>query len=185
MDESQLNETILGCKKKIGKCQERLFKHFYGYAISVALRYCANREDAQEVVNDSFVKVYEKIKQFDEGKSFKSWFRRVVVNTAIDFLRKNAKYQYHTDIEEVHEQHVSMDAIQELSIKDILFLLEQLPEPHRIVFNLYEIEGYKHEDIAVVLNISASVSRSYLSRAKHRLRQLFSTHFDQQYERVV
>ncbi|MFC4871208.1 RNA polymerase sigma factor [Negadavirga shengliensis] len=150
---------------------ERLYKHFYGYAMSIALRYSGNREEACEIVNDSFMKVFDNIEQFSVGNSFKGWFRKILINTSVDYYRKNFKYNSTLDIEKATAETYDPNVIDELSQKDILYLLGQLPEVLRIIFNMYEIEGYKHDEISERLGIPSSTCRTYLARAKEKLRE--------------
>ena len=151
--------------------QEKLYKHFYGFAMGIGLRYLPDRDDAMEVVNDSFIKVFRAIGFYNETQPFKAWLRRIVVNTAIDLHRKNARFSKNVDIEEAISLGISANVVESLSAKDILRLLDRLPELHRTIFNLYEIDGYNHEEIGAMLNIPASSSRVFLSRAKEKLRK--------------
>ncbi|WP_207532233.1 RNA polymerase sigma factor [Desertivirga arenae] len=163
-------ELVQKCKAGELKYQEKLYKHFYGYAMGVSLRYLNERDDALEVVNDSFIKVFKAIQFYNETQPFKAWLRRIVVNTAIDLRRKNLKFQNNVDIEEAVYVGRQAEAVEQLSAKDILKLLEALPEVQKTVFNLYEIDGYSHDEIGDMLNIPVSTSRVYLSRAKEKLR---------------
>lgn len=178
-------EFIRGCKKQKLKYQEKLYKHFYSYAMSICLRYSYSEEEAGEVLNDSFMKVFTKIDKYDENLSFKSWFRRIIINTSIDYYRKNSKHRQNTDIEDAIHESDNYSAIEQMSAEDILQLLDQLSTQYRIVFNLYEIEGYSHEEIGKMLNISASTSRTNLTRAKKKLKMLYHKFFaEKKYERV-
>ena len=149
---------------------EKLYRHFYGYAMSIALRYSNSREEACEIVNDSFMKVFDKLAQYTETNTFKGWFRRILINTSIDYYRKNVKYYADMEIEKAELPLCEASVIDELSKEEILAMLRELPELLRIIFNMYEIEGYSHNEIGEELGIPSSTSRSYLARAKHRLR---------------
>ncbi|UEG52095.1 RNA polymerase sigma factor [Mucilaginibacter daejeonensis] len=168
-------ELIQRCKTGSIKHQEQLYKQFYGYAMGVGLRYCDSRDDALEVVNDAFIKVFNTIMSYNADRSFKAWLRRIIINTAIDRRRKDLKFQLHTDMD--HAGHIGHNhtAIHLLNAKDILKLLDGLPTVQRAIFNLYEIDGYDHEEISVMLSIPASSSRVYLSRAKEKLRKALTT----------
>ena len=163
-------ELIQKCKHGDIKYQERLYKHFYGYAMGVGLRYLPDRNDTLEVVNDAFIKVFKSISQFENERLFKPWLRRIIVNTALDRRRKDMKFLYHAGLEEADLIFNSPKAIENLDAADILKLLNSLPEAQRIVFNMYEIDGYSHEEIGQSLGIPASSSRVNLSRAKEKLR---------------
>jgi RNA polymerase sigma-70 factor (ECF subfamily) len=164
-------ELIQKCKQGDLKHQEKLYKHFYGYAMGVGLRYLADRNDTLEVVNDAFIKVFNSITQFEDEKLFKPWFRKIIVNTAIDRRRKDLKFLYHADLDQAENISNRPQAIENLNAADILKLLNDLPDVQRIAFNMHEIDGYSHEEIGQMLNIPASSSRVNLSRAKEKLRQ--------------
>ena len=164
-------DLVTKCKSGELKYQELLYKHFYAYAMGIGMRYLKNRDDAMEVVNDSFIKVFKGIQFFNETQPFKAWLRRIVVNTSIDLHRKNLKYNEQIDLEQAEYIGKPAEVIDQLSAKDILRLLDDLPEIHRVVFNLYEIDGYNHEEIGSMINIPVSSSRVYLSRAKEKLRK--------------
>jgi RNA polymerase sigma factor (sigma-70 family) len=168
-------DIIKHCKTGSLKHQEMLYKLYYGYAMSIGLRYSLQTDDAMEVVNDAFIKAFNSIKNFNEHTSFKPWLRTIIVNTAIDSRRKNSKFQLNIDLEEAETLGKPATAIESLNAQDILKLMKQLPVIHHTVFNLYEIDGYSHDEIALMLAISASSSRVYLSRAKEKLRELIST----------
>ena len=164
-------DLVSKCKTGQIKFQERLYRHFYGYAMGVGLRYLGNKDDVMEVVNDSFIKVFKSIQLFNESQPFKAWLRRIVVNTAIDHKRRNNKHSNQTDIEDAIYVGKAAEAVENLSVKDIMKLMDYLPEVQRMVFNLYEIDGYNHEEIGDMLGIPVSSSRVYLSRAKEKLRK--------------
>jgi RNA polymerase sigma factor (sigma-70 family) len=169
-------EEIIGhCKKGSLKHQELLYKQFYGYAMGISVRYSLNRDDALEVVNDAFIKIFNSIHNFDSGKPFKAWLRTILVNTAIDRRRKDLKFQLHIEIDSVQATGKNPQIIETLNARDILNLISELPQLQAAIFNLYEIDGYNHDEIAMMLSIPASSSRVYLSRAKERLRTLLIT----------
>jgi RNA polymerase sigma factor (sigma-70 family) len=166
------DELIRQCKSGSLKYQELLYKHFYGYAMGVGLRYCLNRDDAMEVVNDAFIKVFNSMKSYDTGKPFKAWLRTIIVNTAIDKRRKDLKFQLNTELNGAEQLSAHVTAVDNLNVQDILKLMHSLPAIQLAIFNLYEIDGYNHDEIGVMLNIPASSSRVYLSRAKEKLRKI-------------
>ena len=168
---------IKACIKENSKAQEELYRHFYGYAMGISLRYTKKREEAVEILNDSFFKAFIKIKQYESGRSFKSWLARIVVNTAIDHYRRNKKHQNHVDISTLKDYEYDSNLIDSLAAEDILKLVQQLPDAYRMTFNLYEIEGYSHEEISKKLDIPLGTSRSHLSRAKVKLREMITKQF--------
>lgn len=175
-------ELIQKCKQGNLKHQEKLYMHFYSYAMGVGLRYLNDRDDALEVVNDSFIKVFKSIASFKNENNFKPWLRKIIVNTALDRRRKDLKHQNHSDLESAENVSFAPQAIAHLNSQDILKLLDTLPILQRTVFNMYEIDGYNHEEISELLQISASSSRVNLSRAKEKLREALRSE-NPEYER--
>jgi RNA polymerase sigma factor (sigma-70 family) len=166
------DELIAQCKTGNLKYQEMLYTQFYGYAMGIGLRYSINRDDALEAVNDAFIKVLKSISDYNPTKPFKAWLATIVINTAIDRRRKELKHQLNTDLESAMTVYHASGTIESLNAQDILKLINQLPALQTTIFNLYEIDGYSHDEIAQMLNIPASSSRVYLARAKERLRKL-------------
>ncbi|MFO7891738.1 MAG: RNA polymerase sigma factor [bacterium] len=170
-------EIIKGCKRGKIESQQKLYMHYYGYAMSICLRYSKNKETAEEVLNDSFLKVFTKIKKYDIAYSFKSWLRKIIINTAIDHYRENSKSAGSIDINTQKLHNCTNKAVENLELEDMLTLLRKLSDIHRMVFNLYEMEGYSHKEIAGLLGVAEGTSRSYLKRAKQKLRDLYNNYF--------
>ena len=165
-------ELISQCKKGSLKYQEMLYKHFYGFAMGIALRYCANRDDAMEVANDGFIKIFKTIGAFQADRPFKAWMRTVMVNTAIDRRRRDMKNNLNLGLEHAATTGAPAGIIEDLNARDILKMMGTLPEIQRMVFNLYEIDGYRHDEIGQLLQIPPSSSRVYLTRAKNKMRKI-------------
>jgi RNA polymerase sigma-70 factor (ECF subfamily) len=175
-------EIISQCKTGNLKYQEVLYKLFYGYAMGISLRYSLNRDDALEAVNDAFIKVFNAIKNYNTDKPFKAWLRTIVVNTAIDRRRKDLKFQLNVELDNAAPLSSNMGTVDNLNAQDILKMMNELPAIQLTIFNLYEIDGYNHDEIANMLTIPVSSSRVYLSRAKERLRKIIR-HEAQNHER--
>jgi len=162
-----------------------LYKRFYGYLMAVSIRYVKDEMEAEDVVNESFVKIFNKINGFsfenDEliiEKTFKAWIARITVNTSIDKLRvKKGNYALDDLTDADLKSHAVMISTS-LEEKDIMNLLNSLTDVQRSIFNLYEIEGYSHDEIGKMLQIPESTSRTYLTRAKSKLRQLYMEQFE-------
>ncbi len=169
-------ELISHCKEGDLRYQEVLYKQFYGYAMGVCLRYLGNRDDALEAANDSFIKVFKSIASFNEDNDFKPWFRKILVNTSLDYKRKNMRFSNAIELTDDVPQTIHTSIIDKLGVEDILGMLKNLNDTQRAVFNLYEIDGYSHKEISQILNIPESSSRTYLTRAKQTLQQLLTTH---------
>ena len=171
-------EIIRRCSEGDARAQELLYRRYFSFAMSLAVRYTCDEGDAMETVNDSFMKVLEKISEFDTTRSFKSWYGKIVVNSSIDRYRRNVKHASNIPLADIGAtEMIEPEIVSQLSAADIISLFGQLPENYRITFNLYEIEGYSHDEIAQMLGISESGSRSNLSRARKMLRELYIKNF--------
>lgn len=177
----EFEDVLAGCLKNDNKCKEMVYKSFYGYLMGIILRYVNDRNDSEELVNDTFIKVFKNISKFvhpknkeELPKAFKGWIARISSRTAIDFLRSKRTFLYVDDLIEEQQPLMEVNAIAQLNVQDIMKLLNQLPETHKLVFNMYEIEGFSHDEISTLLNIPESSCRVYLTRAKNKLRQLYS-----------
>ncbi len=172
-------ELVKGCLEGNESCQEVLYKRYFSFAMSVCIRYTGEQDQAMEAVNDSFMKVLENLENYDSSKPFKPWYAKILVNTAIDRCRTRFRYSSKFADEEISEdREPEVETDMDLSVNDILELYRNLPEQYKITFNLYEIDGYSHEEIAQILGITASTSRSNLSRAKKMLRELYRKKFE-------
>lgn len=161
---------IEGCRNNDRLCQKNIYQHYYGYCMGISLRYVSDREDALEIINSAFVKVFMNIDRYNLEMPFKPWIRRILVNCAIDHLRIKKRIREHADMEQT--THVGeMETISSgLNYEEILKLIHKLSPAYRTVFNLFVIEGYKHEEIAEMLGISTGTSKSNLFKAKAQLR---------------
>ncbi|TCC95050.1 RNA polymerase sigma factor [Pedobacter hiemivivus] len=185
----KFEDAITGCLRNDNKSKEMVYKSFYGYLMGVTLRYVEDRNDAEELVNDSFIKVFKNIGQFSAPKyndqvqkAFKGWIARISSRTAIDFLRSKRTFLYVDDITEEQQPLTELNAVSQLNVQDIMKLLNKLPETHKLIFNMYEIEGFSHEEISKMLNIPESSCRVYLTRAKNKLRELYKNSLMDSYE---
>lgn len=171
--EKLLELIIKGCIENDRQSQKELYSNYYSYAMSICLRYTGNQADAVEVLNDGFFKVFSNIKKFEIDKPFKPWLRRILVNSCLDHIKKNAKHNQLADITEAEVSQSSLDAPDHnLNYEEILAKIGQLSPAYRAVFNLYVIDGYKHNEIAKELGITESTSKSNLTRAKAILRSM-------------
>lgn len=135
-------------------------------------RYVKTAENAEEVLIEGFCKVFQKMDSYTGQGSFEGWIRRVMINEALMFIRKNYRFQEHSDVTELPIETGDISADEQLAAEEIMRLLDQLPTGYRTVFNLYVIEGYKHREIADVLGISVNTSKSQLILAKQRMKEL-------------
>ncbi|MEM6525824.1 MAG: sigma-70 family RNA polymerase sigma factor [Bacteroidota bacterium] len=153
---------------------EKLYKHFFGFAMRVCYRYLKNEHEAMEVVNDSFLAIFKKIDSYDLSRPFEPWLRRILINNSINFIKKHSKHVLleTDDSESVHTDHAENDGLHDLAYHGLLDLIQQLSPTYRSVFNLYVIDGFTHEEISEKLGISMGSSKSNLSRARENLRQM-------------
>lgn len=168
---NNINDLIAGCCKKERSSQEALYRNFFGYGLSICLRYAQNREEAVEIMNDGFLKIFQHIQSFDTSRSFKTWLAKIMVNTSIDFLRSKKKLVFVDDINQVPEPGIDEKIVDKLSYEELLKLVQVLPPAYRMVFNLYVMEGYQHQEIAAMLRISEGTSKSNLFKAKKILKE--------------
>jgi RNA polymerase sigma-70 factor (ECF subfamily) len=174
LPDKKLQATLKGCRKGKRQSQQELYMHFYNYAMSICLRYAHREEEAEEILNDGFMKVFQKIDLYSESLSFKGWLRRIMINASIDHYRKHEKHYHTLDIAEAARETDQSDQLSLLAEEELVGLIQQLPPAYRMVFNLYAIEGYTHEEIARQLNISIGTSKSNLSKARAKLQKMVS-----------
>ena len=167
--------TLQGCQKGDRNSQRRLYEHFYGYGMSISLRYSKNRDEAVEILNDAFLKAFNHLDQYDAAYPFKPWLRRILINAAIDYHRKNKNLTNNLDLAAAAELAAEEMPLPKLSKdEDMLPILQKLSPAYRVVFNLYVMEGYAHQEIADLLGIDVRTSRSNFLRAAQNLRALMT-----------
>lgn len=178
-DRPELLHIIQGCVKAERDSQKLFYQLYYGYSMGICLRYCSSQDDAAEIVNDGFLKIYKALDSFDPKysnieSSLKGWMKRIMINTAIDHLRKNKQRFL---VAEIFDNHFNIadqseTSIDKLTYKEILAVVHKLSPVYRAVFNLFVIDGYKHEEIAERLNISVGASKSNLSKARMNIKKM-------------
>ncbi|MHA4812238.1 RNA polymerase sigma factor [Flavitalea flava] len=163
-------ELIKGCLKKESKSQRRLFDQYSGIMMTVCRRYFPDQKEAEDILQESFIKVFTHINQYRFEGPLEGWIKRIVINTALRKL-KSKKIHYSAIDESTQEsQSIDSPALTNLNAEDLLKLIGNLPEGYRVVFNLYALEGYDHNEIAKLLNINPGTSRSQLSKARGLLK---------------
>lgn len=150
--------------------------------MGVCLRYSKTREEAIEILNDGFYKIFTKLDKYTKGMSFKGWLRKVMINSSIDHFRRNEKHYHSVDISYAKDREGIETALDNISEKEILVQIQQLPPSYRIVFNLYVIEGYKHKEIAAKLNIREGTSKSNLAVARNKLKRALFIQANERYK---
>lgn len=163
--------------------QQELYQRFAPKMFGVCLRYAGNTEEAEDILQEGFIKVFKKVSSFRSEGSFEGWVRRIFVNTAIEHFRRKTYLQPVTEREEETIEGNYLSVLDSLAEKDIIELVQQLSPGYRTVFNMYVVEGYTHKQIADALGISEGTSKSQLSRAKIILQDMVRKHIDQQKNR--
>jgi len=166
-----LKILIDGCRKGNASSQEKLYRQFSEAMYGLCLQYASNEEDAKDILQDGFLKVFRKIKQVKEPKALPGWIRRIMINTALE------RYRSQIVLERIDHQHEYLDrpdddsVLDQLSAETLVELIRSLTPKYRMVFNLYAVEGYSHKEISEMLNISEGTSKSNLSRARSILQE--------------
>ena len=166
-------DLIEGCKKGNRKAFETLYTMYSKRMMAIALRYCNTNFEAEDIVQETFIKVFEKINSFDSNGSFEGWLKRVLVNYSITNYHKTYKEKKFEDVSELEVADESVgNVFSKISNEELLELLQTLPYGYRTVFNLYVIEGYNHKEIGELCTISEGTSKSQLAKAKMMLKAL-------------
>jgi RNA polymerase sigma factor (sigma-70 family) len=173
----ELNIHIRGCVENNRDSQRKLYNAFYGYAMSICSCHTNNDEDAVEILNDGFLKVFTQIKNFtpsysNEMNSFKGWLRKIMVYTAIDHFRKNQKHAGGTELDPAMSIVSNVSAVDKLSYDEIIRFIQKLPPAYRMAVNLFIVEGLSHEEISQHLHISVGTSKSNLNKARKLLQKI-------------
>jgi RNA polymerase sigma-70 factor (ECF subfamily) len=169
MNESDL---IKACIAKDPRAQRMLYDQYAGKMLAVCQRYCSSTEEAEDAFHEGFVKVFTKIKDYKFDGAFGGWIRRIMVNTVLDQLRKNKKHQFLEDVDDVIDLSSQNESpLDAMSAKELLKILEKLPDGYRVIFNMFAIEGYSHKEIAEKLNVTESTSKTQFLRARMYLKK--------------
>lgn len=173
----ELITLIESCKDQNPAAQRKLYARFSGQLFATAIRHTNCREDAEDVLQDSFVKIFKHVKSYRQDYSFEGWMRRIVVNTAITHYRKNLKHSHHQDIADVPATPKDLENYSdpEFTAEELDLAIAQLPLGYRTVFCMYVVEGFKHQEIAEKLGIDVNTSKSQLSRARKYLQRVLAT----------
>jgi len=170
------DELVQRCIRKEPQAQKLLYESFSRKMMGICSRYCETTGEAEDILQDGFVKIFQKIDTFKGNGSLEGWMKRIMVNTALDAYRKAKNFRHSIDIDTIEytaetHQHV----LESMGAKDLLLLIKTMPRGFRTVFNLYAIEGFAHKEIAEMLEITESTSKSQYSRARAYLQKLLQT----------
>jgi len=162
---------IEGCAKNKSSSQKQLYELFASKMLAIAMRYCKGQQEAEDVIQEAFLKVFNSISKFKGDSSLFYWIKRIVVNTALNHQRSKLYLFPMVDVNNLNRQDESIN-LSGFTTNDLLKMIQSLPVGSQVIFNLYAIEGYSHKEIAEHLEISVGTSKSQYSRAKHLLREM-------------
>ena len=175
----EITYHIQACANNDRESQKKIYTSFYGYAMSVCERYTNNHDDAVEILNDGFLKIFKEAYRYkpaysDVVGSFKGWLRKIMVYTAIDHFRRNQKHRFNAELDNGIIQIASggEDALDRISYDEIIKAIQEVTPGYRTVFNLFVIEGFSHDEISEQLGISVGTSKSNLSKARKQLQKI-------------
>ncbi len=178
-------ELITGCLRGERRFQEGLYNQHGSTMFSICLRYACDYYQAEDMLQEGFIKVFNNLKNFRSEGSFEGWLKRIFVNTAIEWLRKNKVMNEMAEIENVPLHIVQEDCFSQLAADDLMKLIQSLSPGYRTVFNLYAIEGYSHKEIGDMMNINEGTSKSQLARARYILQKMVVQQNKVQYAAAV
>lgn len=164
------NELITGCCKGARNAQRALYEKYSGQMYPIALRYSKMQQEAEDILQESFIKVFDKIKNFRRDSSLPYWIKRIVINTALNHQRSKLYLYPMVDVQDLKHYSDSETTLSGFSYQELLKMVKRLPTGCQVIFNLYAIEGYKHFEIAEMLEISEGTSKSQYARAKGLLK---------------
>ena len=164
-------ELIQGCIREKKKYQKELFRMYAGKMHMVCRRYARYPEEADDILQEGFIKVFDNIARFRAEGSLEGWIRRIMINTALKYYRKSCFTKEQAGLEPYHDNGTLPEVYSQMSEQELLKLIAELPDGYRVVFNLYIIEGYSHKEIGEMLEIAASTSRSQLVKARQVLQE--------------
>ncbi len=174
MTKTEQDMIINGCRQGDRLSQKRLYQQFYKYGMNISHRYARTNTEAEEILNDAFLRVFTKIEMYNIDLPFITWFHTIVVRSAINYLKKYENKPITTDIEMGHSAIIQEDALSKMSSDEIILLVKQLPPSYRATFNLSVVEGYAHNEIASIMGVTEGTARSNLMIARQKLQKMIS-----------
>ena len=169
-------ELLEGCRQEHRLAQKYLYQRYYGKMLGICMRYTKNESEALDVLNRSFLKVFRAVDQYQPTGSLGGWIAKIVFRTTIDYIRQNLKYREVMDYSTKKEEFVEAKVIEQLYAEDLFQAIQILPDTTRTVFSLYVIDGYKHREIAEMLQISENTSKWHLSVGRKKLQQVLKNY---------
>ncbi len=164
-------QIIDGCKNGDRKAQRALYDRYSSVLFASCLKYAPSRQEAQDILQDSFITIFNKIRQFNDQGSFEGWCKRIAITTALQRYRTQKVYALEQE-HQIEEVELTNEEEQSIELNDLLSMVQQLPDQYRMVFSLYALDGYSHKEIAQLMRISVGTSKSNLSRARLKLQEM-------------
>lgn len=172
VETNDIDQLIQGCLVGDRKSQKLLYQQFYGFAMTIALRYSRDEMDAADIMSHAFVKIFRSIKSFDSNKgSLHAWIKRIVINEGLDHIKTRTRFSENVEIETVDEPAIKNEVLEQMGADEIMKLVQKLPPATHAVFVLYAVEGHTHREIATKLGISEGTSKWHLGEARKTLQK--------------
>jgi RNA polymerase sigma-70 factor (ECF subfamily) len=163
-------QILEGCLKNDRRAQKALYDKYSSKFLGMCLRYAKDRQEAEDTLQEGFLKIYGRISQFSGLGSFEGWMKRIIINTAITNYRQNLKHYYQSQIDDIYETDIEESTLDsDYTLEELLKTIQQLPPGYRMIFNMFAIEGFQHKEIAEMLDIDVTTSKSQYSRARRLL----------------
>ena len=157
--------------------QKKLFEKFYGKMLGICQRYAKDADEAQDILQDGYIKVFQKLEGFDFNCPLEAWIRKIMINTAIDRFRTAARQPIPIEIETAHGVSEEGNVLNDISLRDLLTMIQKLPAGYRMIFNMHVIEGFNHREISDELHITEGTSKSQLAKAKALLQKMINREY--------
>jgi len=167
---------LKGCREGKRSAQKQLYEKYASVMLAICLRYSKNRDEAEDLIQEGFLKIFQNINTFRNHGSFEGWIKRIMINHALNHYKKNRKIPFTEDIEDINETDIlsydeEVENIEPVSPETLLAMIQSLPEGYRMVFNLYVFEEYSHKEIAETMNFSENTSKTQLMKARRQLQK--------------
>ena len=170
-------ELVRGCLQGNALYQKKLFEKFYVKMLGICLRYAKDADEGQDILQDGYIKVFQKLEGFDFNCPLEAWVRKIMINTAIDKYRSTARQPIANDIDLAYEIVDDSNVLNDINLNDLLVMIQKLPAGYRMIFNMHVIEGFNHREIADELQISEGTSKSQLAKAKTFLQKMIKREY--------
>ena len=181
-EHSEVQEWVCACRKGNARAQRKLFKHFYSMAMQICMRYAGSSDEAADMLNEGFLKVFSNLDKYESTGSFEAWLKRVVSNAALDYRRRYVQQVELVELDGLQEVQIAdysmNDAVSNISSQELIGLIQTLPPVTRTVFNMFVFEGFSHREIAEEMGITENTSAWHVNSARSKLKELICKMYD-------